>query len=68
MQGIFILLGFRKEESTEVFSNLNKLLVAFPNVNKLGIMNLMDDVDVINKVFFESSKEEEYCNLRKTSS
>jgi hypothetical protein len=53
------------EDSREICSNLSELLAAFPNVNKLIVRDLMDDVDMINKVFFESSKEEDYRHLQK---
>jgi hypothetical protein len=53
------------EDIREICSNLSDLLAAFTYVDKLTVEYPMDDVDMINKVFFESSKEEDYRHLQK---
>jgi hypothetical protein len=53
------------EGSRDICSNLSELLASFPNVDKLTVGHPLDDVDIINKVFFKSSKEEDYRYLQK---
>jgi hypothetical protein len=59
------LFDASNEDSMEILSNLSQILDAFPNANKLIVRDLLDDVDMINKVFFTSSKEEDYRHLQK---
>jgi hypothetical protein len=53
------------ENNREICSNLSELLAAFLNVDKLTVEYSMDDVDMINKVFLESSKGEDYYHFQK---